>query len=292
MKINANEQVVGEYYDAIWSEFARWWCAEETLGLHYALYEKGITSFKEAVYNMNDFIGKLLQLSKKKNLRILDAGCGVGGTSIYLAKKYPALEFVGITVTPGQLQLAQTFAQERKCHNVQFFLRSYVDTGFPDNSFDGIYALESACYATNMDAFIDEMQRILKPGGVLVVVDGFRTDRPLNPIIQLLYDDVNKGRGNLRPPSVTRFKQRLDKRGFKDIKVDDITKNVSRSQLRSFLIGIPFFLFTMTKRVVKYKTYDWTRDRYYYLGASVLAALVGLSGITAYYAVKSVNKEK
>jgi len=285
-----HEMQVGDYYDDIWKEFVRWWCSEETLGLHYAYYEKGITSFKQAVYNMNELIGRLLDLHEKKPKRILDAGCGVGGTSIYLATKYPKSSFTGLSVTPGQIVRAKQFSKQRHVKNTQFFLRSYLKSEFPDESFDGVFALESIGYSGDVKGFVDEMYRVLKPGGRLVVVDGLRTDNPMSPLMKKFYDDLCLGRGFLDVPVLSEYVRLLKKKGFRTIEVNDISKNVSRSQLRSFVIGIPYYVYTGTKKIVMVGRYNPQKDFVNYsMGTAVRCSLMGFSHIIDFYTVAAVK---
>ncbi|GAG13149.1 unnamed protein product, partial [marine sediment metagenome] len=81
MDINRNnhEQLVGNFYDSYWPTIAWWKNSDETLSIHYGLYEKHIQTRTEAMYNMNNYVAKLLGLKKNKKMKILDAGCGVGG---------------------------------------------------------------------------------------------------------------------------------------------------------------------------------------------------------------------
>jgi len=163
------EDVVAEYYDRIWSRFVLWWKGQKALALHYALYDRGARTFEKALLNMNDYVGKLLGLTQTQKMHVLDAGCGVGGTSIYLAKRYANVTFTGITIAPSQLNLAKKFARERNTGNTDFLLQSYMETDFPNHCFDSIFALESTVYARNKRAFVKEMSRILKPGGRFIV---------------------------------------------------------------------------------------------------------------------------
>ena len=149
------EDYVADYYEGIWRHFVRWWRADKTLGLHWAFYEEGIKNFEEAILNLNEFVGKLLDLNDKTKMEILDAGCGVGGTSIYLANKYKNVNFTGVTITPGQIELAKKFAKERNANNTTFLLKNYIDTGYPDGFFNGAFAIESASYAPDKRAFVD-----------------------------------------------------------------------------------------------------------------------------------------
>jgi len=50
-----------------------------------------------------------------------------------------------------------------------------MNTGFSSNKFDAVFSIESFSYAPQKHVFIQEMFRILKPGGLIVIIDGFRT---------------------------------------------------------------------------------------------------------------------
>jgi tocopherol O-methyltransferase len=86
-----NEEDVIRYYERFWSKTELWWETDKTLAIHFGYYEKGIRSHTEAVLHMNDVTWQLLRLNGDKPCQILDAGCGVGGTSIY---------FMGINEKP------------------------------------------------------------------------------------------------------------------------------------------------------------------------------------------------
>lgn len=293
MKTSNPTDSVASYYNNRWPIFEKWWCANETLGLHFAFYEKGIHNFKDAIYNMNDLIGRLLGLNVNKSMEILDAGCGVGGTSIYLGKKFPKAQFSGITVSSGQLQLAQRFIKERKAKNVEILLANYKKTPFPNDYFDGIFALESVCYTDNIQDFIDESYRTLKPGGMLIVIDGFQEDIAINPIIQKFYETYLTGRGISKRniPYLKNYRDYLEKKGFTEIFVKDISKNVARSQIRSTIIGLPFFLSSTLKRILTLGKYNPLTNFYEFsMGVSVLATIVALNNVSKYYVTKAIKK--
>ena len=285
------EDVVTNYYERIWPRFVLWWAAEKTLGLHYALYEKGVNTFEQAVLNMSNYVGKLLSLDASKKMKILDAGCGVGGTSIYLAKKYPNSNFIGITITPGQIALANKFAEERHVENADFMLGNYMKTDFSNQSFDNIFALESASYSRNKEGFVKEMHRILKPGGRIAVIDTFLMYAPHDMFMKKLHDLICIGRGVPVDEDLILkdFLSHLKKHGFTDIKVKNLSRNVARSQLRSFIIGIPFFFYSIIKYIVTLGRCDHSKDTNYYLGTSVLCAFYGLTGAGKYYSITAVK---
>jgi cyclopropane fatty-acyl-phospholipid synthase-like methyltransferase len=232
---------------------------------------------------MNNYIGELLNLNNKKKLKILDAGCGIGGTSIYLAKRYPNVKFTGITITPGQQKLAKKYAKEKNLKNVNFYVKSYLDTGYLNNYFDGIFGLESINYASDKKKLVDEVYRILKPGGRFVTVDAFFTKSANNPIMKKIHDFACIGRGMALENDliINEYKSIIEKKGFRDIQFSNISKNVWKSQARSFTIGIPYLIKSFLK-YISINDYDFSKDSDYYLGASVICGLYGLTGAGKY----------
>lgn len=291
METKDHEKLVGKFYDDYWSSIVWWKDSDETLSIHYGFYEKDIKTRKEAMYNMNDYVAKLLGLEKNKPMKILDAGCGVGGTSIYLAKKYSNVSFTGITIAPEQVKLATYFSNERCVDNTEFMLKSYLNTDFPDNSFDGIFALESSSYAQNHCDFVDEMFRILKPGGRFIVVDSFLRVDSLNPIMQKIYDEFCLGFGYATLPNLEKYKSYVKENGFIKIDVEDISKNVGRSVFKYSMAVFPFFLSNIIKRSLKLGRFNLKDDFVSYSrGSTILAGILGLSGAIGYFGISAVKK--
>lgn len=282
------EDKVADYYGKIWDRFVLWWKAEETLGLHFALYDDGIKNFKDAILNNNDYVGRLLEIDENASMNILDAGCGVGGTTIYLAEKYSNSHFNGITITPEQLELANKFSREIGLVNTTFMLKNYLDTGFPENNFDGVFALESSSYAANKQQLANELFRILKPEGKVVIIDTFFKGFPKNPIMKKIHDLACIGRGMPIQQDdilINEFIGKLQNAGFKDITVSNLTKKVRKSGVRAFTIGVPYFLFSILKYLIKRGRYDISKDPDFYVGASVLCNVYGLAGEGGYYSI-------
>ena len=290
-RLTAHEKKVSEYYDHLWLETTPWQISYETLAFHGGFFEKGIRTVKQAVLNMNDLIGRLLTLDNKKSREILDAGCGIGGTSIYLAKKYPNIRFTGITISPLEVKLARKFAKERKISDITFLLRNYLDTGLPDNSFAGIFALESMEYAQDKRDFVREMYRVLKPSGKIAVVGGFRTDRSFHSFTQKLYTHYQRERGYPNLINVNMFKLHLEREGFEEVTIMNLNKNLRRYIFMVFANEFPIFVSSIVKRDKELRDPRSTGGIGYFLGAVILDIFFGLSGIFEYDAITAVKKQ-
>jgi len=122
-----------------------------------------------------DFIDEMLSWSMqsegkaKSPKRILDVGCGIGGTSRYLAKKFPQAKVTGITISPKQIERATELAAEQGVTNVEFKLVDALDMPFDDNSFDLVWGCESGEHMPDKKRYVEEMSRVLSPGGTLAI---------------------------------------------------------------------------------------------------------------------------
>lgn len=251
VEASSHEKDIAEYYESTWSDFVKWMKTDKSLGLHFGYYEKGIRTYEEAVINMNYFVGRLLDLDTQveNNISILDIGCGVGGSSIYLAKKYPHFKFIGITIVLEQVYLAKKFAREKHVSsNTEFILGNYLKTGVVNNYFDGAFAIESACHAEDKKEFLLEAYRILKPNKKLVVVDGFLTKKPSNYFIQAAYDFYRKVWVIPHLEVIDDFTSNLEDIGFGNIKLQDISKNVSKAIFISNLKSLAYILYIRMKK--------------------------------------------
>jgi ubiquinone/menaquinone biosynthesis C-methylase UbiE len=215
------------YLNDWWTPYANVIDADETLAIHFGHYEKGVKSHKDAVVNKNNFIGRVLNLdSFEKNSIFLDSGCGVGGTSIYLAKKYPNIRFIGITNSPGQIFLANRFAKEYNVtSNTRFIVGDYLKLGIIDNHFDGIFIVQAFMRSFDKKKFLHEAYRVLKANKKIVIDDVFLKKKPSNFIMRKSYYVYTKIWKIPSIEAIDDIKKELEAEGFKDIKILDITKS-------------------------------------------------------------------
>jgi ubiquinone/menaquinone biosynthesis C-methylase UbiE len=281
------EEKVVRFYEQ--SKMKEWWKANQTLAFHYGYYEKGFRSHDQAILHMNDVVWGMLGLDGTRPLQILDAGCGVGGTSIYLATKYPMVTFTGISIAPSEIQFATELAAQNKVtENTQFLEDNFCDTKFPDGSFDGIIALESINYAQDTRDFFQEMYRVLKPGGRLVVLDGFRTQKRLSPMMQKAYRHWLSGRAIDDLVSINDCVLLMAEQKFQQIAATDISSHTATSELRGVVIGLPFFFSILVKSIVSLNRYKRSDDNFY-MGVSFCDGLLAVSRRSKYYAVSAIK---
>lgn len=166
-----SKQDIADYYNTTQTHYETWWKLKETHALHYGIWGPKTKNFKEALINTNKTIAEHAKI--KEGSKILDAGCGVGGTAFYLNRNYKA-KVNGISLSEKQLDTAQELLGKlNNSSDISFHMMDYHQTDFEDNSFDVVWACESMCHSHNKELFLEECYRILKKGGRLVIADYF-----------------------------------------------------------------------------------------------------------------------
>jgi tocopherol O-methyltransferase len=102
---------------------------------------------------------------------VLDIGCGFGGSSIYLAKKYKA-SATGITISPVQVEMARKAATVAQS-DARFLLMDAESLDF-SQPFDLLWSVESISHYHDRRSFFTNAVKFLKPGGVFALTDWFK----------------------------------------------------------------------------------------------------------------------
>ena len=109
--------------------------------------------------------------------RVLDLGCGLGGTAVWICKRHNA-GVVGISNDIRMLVKAQRFAKDNCVeHRALFSAGTLRQPPFLNSSFDVIIAHESLCHISSPSEYYPTLASLLKPGGRLVVADYFLRSR-------------------------------------------------------------------------------------------------------------------
>ena len=145
--------------------------------VHAGFWDGHTHGHREAVNRTNRVLASRIGL--RPGERVFDAGCGPGASTVWLAQEVGA-EVVGVDLSPGHVYRARRLAhREGVLGSAVFERRDFTATGFPDEGFDVVWAVESVCHTGDKSRFLAEAHRLLKPGGRLIVADLFRSARSL-----------------------------------------------------------------------------------------------------------------
>lgn len=152
---------------------------KQAKALHYGYWKSDTTRLTTALELMNSELAAWAEVPHQA--RILDAGCGVGGSALFLAKHYKA-QVHGITLGTSQIAEAQKYAAaENLSDQCTFSIADYTKSALPEASFDVIWALESLFHQADKRPFLREAHRLLKPKGKLIWADYVQTEWPTPP---------------------------------------------------------------------------------------------------------------
>jgi len=135
-----------------------------------------------------DFVHALVRWSGLDRLppgsRVLDVGCGIGGSARILARDY-GFEVLGISISPAQIERARQLTPSGLPHcrfAVMDALALDLPDGAPGQGFDAVWSVEAGPHMPDKQCYADELLRVLRPGGLLVVADWNRRDPSSGPM--------------------------------------------------------------------------------------------------------------
>lgn len=220
--------------------------------------------------------------------RVLDVGCGIGGPALYLAGPL-GCTVEGITLSPAQAARATENAVAAGVGDrATFRVRDALDSGYPDGSFDAVWAVESLMHIPDRPAFFAEALRVLRPGGTLAVAtwavgDGARTPEE-DEIVELIL------KHQVMPSfsSLSEHDRLARAAGFVDVDVVDWTAAVANSWDPEF---------AMVKKIERSRVtmMELARDRgvdvlgFFYAGPLMLKGYE--SGAMAYAALRATKPD-
>lgn len=242
-----SDQIV-RYYDECEDHYRKFWDLDQSLAMHAGYWDETTKTLRQALEKENQIMAEIAKI--KTTDRILDAGCGVGGSSIYLAKRY-GCSVVGITLSEKQAETAKKYASERlgSLSIPEFYVMDFNRPSFPDQSFDVVWGIESICHSSNKKQFIQEAYRLLKEGGRIVIADAFYAKDTYTDQEEQLMNLWLKGWGVDKLEKDTIFAQFLEEAGFQSIIFTDITAHVIPSSQRLFFYSFPGLFLSKFKRL-------------------------------------------
>jgi len=152
--------LLSPYYYSLWGEH-----------LHHGYWIRGDESKETAQIQLIEHLARLAEI--RPGARMLDIGCGFGGSSLFLAKNY-GVDATGVTISPVQVEMANRGALENNL-TAKFLLMDAEALDF-SHPFDLLWSVESISHYQDPARFFSSAAKFLKPGGTFALTDWFRKE--------------------------------------------------------------------------------------------------------------------
>ena len=203
------QEDLNEFYDRFFEEKALY--LGEGVNSGYAnlgLFLEDTSDFGAACDNMMALVvGKL----KHHDGPLLDVGCGLGGTTAYLHRRFPERDIYGINVSAYQIDRCRERAPK-----ANFEVMPAEQMRFPDAMFNSVVSIEAALHFRGRAEFLREAQRVIKPGGEIVVADLIFREEPTSFRKVLAGQECYSDLASYRKVWLAA--------GFDDVAIEDITQ--------------------------------------------------------------------
>jgi len=176
-RIIKHYDAISPYYRSLWGEH-----------LHHGYWIRGDESKEKAQLQL---IERLAQLAGvKPGSEILDIGCGLGASTLYLAKNYKAA-VTGITISEVQVEMATKAAATEQL-DAKFLLMDAEAMHF-QKQFDLLWSVESISHYQRREEFFASAAKLLKPGGLFAITDWFKKENLTPAETKKFIDPIEKG---------------------------------------------------------------------------------------------------
>lgn len=164
-------QLVATYYDLA-TDFYKWGWGNS---FHFANCSSGETFAQSLIRHERMLVGKM-RLSRK-DMHILDCGCGIAGPAVNIANMQPGAKITGITINEYQVAQGNELCKQHNLHDrIEIVHGDFMNLPFKPNTFDGVYAIESTCHAPSRLKVYSEVFKVLKPGSIFACYEWCLTD--------------------------------------------------------------------------------------------------------------------
>lgn len=265
----------------------RYWSPK--FNMHFGYWRFGMNIFKREpmLDELTRHLAQHFDQPPQTKLKILDMGCGVGTPAREMAYLFPLAQVTGITKVPWQIEKAHALTPAELSSRISFEERDFTATQFDDETFDIVYSMEAMCHAPGLskEAVIAEAARVLKPGGRLIIADGYLVQGYIPFLLQKLFETVTHNWAVDTFAGLPQFSNALGQHGLKIQEFENISFRIAPSALQTPVVSIQWLISELKKDK------KITKTRWKHVVASLLAPLVGMALPYFAYGIVKATKD-
>lgn len=206
-----------EYYDSSEADafYKNVWGGED---IHIGLYESETEPIADASRRTVEKMADKLE-GVTRDTRILDLGAGYGGSGRYLAQRF-GCKAVCLNLSETQNDLNRKLTKEAGLEDlVSVVYGDFENVPDPDGSYDIVWSQDAFLHSGDRTRVLDEVKRLLRPGGQLVFTDPMQSDDCPEGVLQPILDRIKLETLG----SIAFYREELAKRGFREESVEVLT---------------------------------------------------------------------
>jgi len=154
------------------------------------------------------------------NMKVLDIGCGIGGSAFYFARRF-GVDVHGVDLSTNMIGIAKDYRTEMEPqvkHRCQFYVEDASGMEYPESFYDIVYSRDTILHIKDKLALFKKFYGTLKPGGQLLISDYCRGDQEHST----QFKEYMASR-DYALTTVKEYGQLLEQAGFKNVEATDVT---------------------------------------------------------------------
>ena len=210
---------IRDHYDRLSPAYQMFWGEH----LHHGYWENEKETQAEAQIKLIERLAVCAHIAPAS--RVLDIGCGLGGSSRWLAQNLDC-SVLGLTLSPVQAKLATAASSKAGLSDqVRFRVQDVTQFAFPPQAFDAVWVVECSEHLPDKARFIADCAQTLQPGGHLALCAWLRAETLNDQGAQLVARVCD---GMLCPSlaSMNEYRNWMSDAGLQPIEAENITRRV------------------------------------------------------------------